>query len=366
MDDGTGLRRKRIRQVRLPVDPCASIPADDAPRPPRPTARHCPARARGPAPVRLLAPLPDRGSVSRRAGPGDAPLPRPVRVGLPGPGAAGRVRGPGVGVRGVRHRPAGREPPLRQLRRRPTRGLAGDPGRRSRGGPRLRRRRRDRGARGLRPAHRRRARGHDPPRALDGGRAAGGRPTCRPPPRVARARRRGAHGARRDPGSVWRALPRRGAGRRALHGPRARRGGLRGETPTPSSSSPTTGRSWTPCGIGPSWSWSRWRGRSHSPAWPAWPADIVSWTPGPDLPALADGHARLAGAALGGLEPRALRDDPPATAVGAARAALAGVGGRGLVVGAGGPVWPDTPDEVLAAVIRGLGGSTRPILGLAR
>jgi uroporphyrinogen-III decarboxylase len=98
----------------------------------------------------------------------------------------------------------------------------------------------------------------------------------------------------------------------------------------------------------------------------AWPADIVSWTPGPDLPALADGHARLGGAALGGLEPRALRDDPPATAVAAARAALASVGGRGLVVGAGGPVWPDTPDEVLAAVIRDLGGSTRPILGLAR
>jgi hypothetical protein len=29
-------------------------------------------------------------------------------------------------------------------------------------------------------------------------------------------------------------------------------------------------------------------------------------------------------------------------------------------------VWPDTPDEVLAAVIRDLGGSTRPILGIAR
>jgi hypothetical protein len=36
------------------------------------------------------------------------------------------------------------------------------------------------------------------------------------------------------------------------------------------------------------------------------------------------------------------------------------------VLGAGGPVWPDTPDEVLVAVIRALGGSTRPILGLAR
>jgi uroporphyrinogen decarboxylase len=97
-----------------------------------------------------------------------------------------------------------------------------------------------------------------------------------------------------------------------------------------------------------------------------WPADIVAWTPDAESPPLADGHARLRTAALGGLEPRALRDEPPAGAVQAARAALASVGERGLVVGAGGPVWPDTPDEVLAAVVRGLGGSTRPILGLAR
>jgi uroporphyrinogen decarboxylase len=98
----------------------------------------------------------------------------------------------------------------------------------------------------------------------------------------------------------------------------------------------------------------------------AWPADVVGWAPGPDLPALTDGHARLPGAALGGLEPRALRDEPPATAVAAARTALASVGERGLVVGPTGPVWPDTPDEVLAAVVRALGGPTRPILGLTR
>ena len=97
-----------------------------------------------------------------------------------------------------------------------------------------------------------------------------------------------------------------------------------------------------------------------------WPADVVGWTPGPDLPALGEGWGRLTGAVLGGHEPRALRDEPPAAAVAAARAAVATVGGRGLVVGAGGPVWPDTPDEVLTAVVRGLGGSTRPILGLAR
>jgi len=38
--------------------------------------------------------------------------------------------------------------------------------------------------------------------------------------------------------------------------------------------------------------------------------------------------------------------------------------GGGLA--ATGPVWPDTPDEVLAAVVRALGGSTRPILGISR
>jgi hypothetical protein len=74
----------------------------------------------------------------------------------------------------------------------------------------------------------------------------------------------------------------------------------------------------------------------------------------------------LPGAAVGGLQARALRDEPPAAAVQAARAGLASVGERGLIVGAGGPVWPDTPDEVLTAVIRALGGSTRPILGLTR
>jgi len=97
-----------------------------------------------------------------------------------------------------------------------------------------------------------------------------------------------------------------------------------------------------------------------------WPADVVGWAPGAGLPALAEGHAHLLAAALGGLDPRALRDEPSATAVLAARAALAAVGERGLVVAPGGPVWPDTPDEALTAVVRALGGSIRPILGLSR
>jgi uroporphyrinogen decarboxylase len=98
----------------------------------------------------------------------------------------------------------------------------------------------------------------------------------------------------------------------------------------------------------------------------AWPADVVAWAPGGDQPTLADGHARLPAAALGGLDAHALREGAPAAAVRAARTALAQVGERGLIVGAGGPVWPDTPDEVLSAVIQALGGSTRPILGRRR
>jgi uroporphyrinogen decarboxylase len=98
----------------------------------------------------------------------------------------------------------------------------------------------------------------------------------------------------------------------------------------------------------------------------ALPAEVVGWTPGGTLPALARGAARLSGAVLGGLDPRALRDEPPEAAVRAARAALATVGERGLLVAADGPVWPETPDGVLTAVVRDLGGSTRPILGLAR
>jgi uroporphyrinogen decarboxylase len=97
-----------------------------------------------------------------------------------------------------------------------------------------------------------------------------------------------------------------------------------------------------------------------------WPADVVGWRLGRGQPSLSDGHASLAAAVLGGLDAASLRDEPPTRAVAAARDALAGVGERGLIVSPAGPVWPDTPDEVLTAVVRALGGTTRPILGLAR
>src|SRR5262249_20884693 len=88
----------------------------------------------------------------------------------------------------------------------------------------------------------------------------------------------------------------------------------------------------------------------------AWPLDAIGWVPGGAYPSLPEGHARLPAATVGGLDARALRDESPASAVAAARTALASVGERGLIVGPAGPVWPDTPDEVLTAIVRALGG----------
>ncbi|HZS33842.1 MAG TPA: uroporphyrinogen decarboxylase family protein [Methylomirabilota bacterium] len=94
-------------------------------------------------------------------------------------------------------------------------------------------------------------------------------------------------------------------------------------------------------------------------------ADVLGWAPGGSLPDLAGGHAALRGAVLGGLDARALREDSPEAARRAARAAVTLVE-RGLIVAPGGPVWPETPDATLTAVVRELGGSTRPILGITR
>jgi uroporphyrinogen decarboxylase len=96
----------------------------------------------------------------------------------------------------------------------------------------------------------------------------------------------------------------------------------------------------------------------------ALPADIVGWAPAPGRPEPGDARGRVRGARLGALDPRALRDDPPEAAVTSARQAVVATGGLGLVVGAA--VLPETPDATLAAVVRALGGTTRPILGLTR
>ena len=70
---------------------------------------------------------------------------------------------------------------------------------------------------------------------------------------------------------------------------------------------------------GPRCAWSHVTGPVPFARVATWPADVVGWAASADLPALADGHARLRGAALGGLDARALRDEPPAAAVLAAR-----------------------------------------------
>ena len=172
--------------------------------------------------------------------------------------------------------------------------------------------------------------------------------------------------ARRDADPLRRALPRGGPGGRPLHGPRPCRARARLRPPMPRCSSPTTTPSWRRSPPDPRCAWWTSPGRCPSRGWRRGPPTSSAGRRAPTCRALADGHARLRGAVLGGLDARALRDEPPAAAVQAAQAAVAAAGGRGLVVGPAGPVWPDTPDEVLAAVVRALGGSTRPILGISR
>lgn len=92
------------------------------------------------------------------------------------------------------------------------------------------------------------------------------------------------------------------------------------------------------------------------------PAELVGPPPGLAGTALPAGGPAL----MGGLEAQALHEAPAGAALEGARAALATHGDRGLVVAPSGPVWPGTPDETLAAIVRGLGGTPRPILGLTR
>ena len=217
------------------------------------------------------------------------------------------------------------------------------------------------GPRGLRPAHRRRAGGRDTPGALDPRRPPGRRPARRPPARVAGPRRRRAPGPRRDPDPLCRALPRprvwRACSTRCTPPPSAALGasGLRGSPRAARSGGPGRPRLAGDCCV-----WSTSRGQSPSARWQPGPPTSSAGRRAPicrrsPTATRACGPPRSAGST-----PRALRDEPPATAVAAARAALAGVGERGLVVGPGGPVWPDTPDEVLTAVIRALGGVDPP------
>jgi hypothetical protein len=75
----------------------------------------------------------------------------------------------------------------------------------------------------------------------------------------------------------------------------------------------------------------------------------------------------VSGAVLGGLDAwTTLRAGTPETAAAAAREVVTRTGGRGLIVAPGGVVLPNTPDEVLVAVVRALGGAPTLILGITR
>ncbi len=97
------------------------------------------------------------------------------------------------------------------------------------------------------------------------------------------------------------------------------------------------------------------------------PAHAWSWDARATRPTLTEGHARLAGAVVGGLDQRGtLQDGTPDAAVREIEDAIAGTGGLGLIVAPGCVLPPNTPDATVAAVVRALGGSLKPIPGVVR
>jgi uroporphyrinogen-III decarboxylase len=97
------------------------------------------------------------------------------------------------------------------------------------------------------------------------------------------------------------------------------------------------------------------------------PARVWSWNARATAPSLAEGLGRVPGAVMGGLDAQgALRDGPPAAAVTEALEAVAETGGAGLIVAPGDVLWPHTPDDTVAAVVRALGGRPTPLLGVVR
>jgi uroporphyrinogen decarboxylase len=97
------------------------------------------------------------------------------------------------------------------------------------------------------------------------------------------------------------------------------------------------------------------------------PAQAWSWDARATAPSLAEGLARVPGAVVGGLDARGpIMNGSPADAVAEARAAVVETGGTGLVVAPGDALWPNTPDDTVAAVVRALGGRPTPILGVVR
>jgi uroporphyrinogen decarboxylase len=97
------------------------------------------------------------------------------------------------------------------------------------------------------------------------------------------------------------------------------------------------------------------------------PAHAWSWEDRSTPPPLAEGHARLTGAVVGGLDQwRTLRDGTAEQAAAQAREAVEETRGTGLIVAPGCVLPSGTPDETVAAVVRALGGPVKPILGVTR
>jgi uroporphyrinogen decarboxylase len=97
----------------------------------------------------------------------------------------------------------------------------------------------------------------------------------------------------------------------------------------------------------------------------ALPADVWNWDDRRAGPTLAAGQARVSGAVCGGLDQwNTLKDGPAERAETEAREAIAQTGGRGLVLGAGCVLLPNTSDATLVGLVKALGG--QPRLGLIR
>jgi uroporphyrinogen decarboxylase len=95
------------------------------------------------------------------------------------------------------------------------------------------------------------------------------------------------------------------------------------------------------------------------------PAHAWNWDDRRSGPSLRDGQHRVPGAVIGGLDQwGALKDGAPGAAKAEAQDALAQVGGRGLVLGAGCVLPTETSDLTLVELVKSFGGQVR--LGLIR
>jgi uroporphyrinogen decarboxylase len=95
------------------------------------------------------------------------------------------------------------------------------------------------------------------------------------------------------------------------------------------------------------------------------PGHAFNWDDRTAGPALKDGHARVPGAVIGGLDQwRTLRDGTPEQAVAETKDAIAQTGGVGVILGPGCVLPSNTPDANVAAVVQALGGPLRKIPGV--